>query len=127
MWGFFFKRMAFRDKHKIQDHWEKTTYHVEREPYVGLLVFRITHFRGRKDENYAPNLLLPFGGNIEDSENEGSWQGVNRPPDCILAVSDGVISETEVVLTDHKPMCKGDAIHVHVYRLYFSQIIGLKP
>ena len=50
------------------------------------------------------NLLLPFGGNIEgSSENEGSQQDVNRPWDCILAVSDDWVPETEVVFTDPEP------------------------
>ena len=36
------KRMVFKGKHKIQDCWEKTVYHVEGQPYAGLLVSRIT-------------------------------------------------------------------------------------
>ena len=59
------------------------------------------------------NLLLPFGGNIEEgSENVGSQQVVDGPPDCILAVSDDAVSETAVVLTYPEPGGEGDAIHV---------------
>ena len=50
------KRMAFRDKHRIQDHWQKTIYW---------------------------NLLLPFGSSMEDSKNEEHQQDVNGPSDCI--------------------------------------------
>ena len=32
------ERMAFKGKHKIKDHWEKTIYHVEGQPYVGSLI-----------------------------------------------------------------------------------------
>ena len=40
------KRIAFKGKHKIQDCWEKTIYHVEGQPHAGLLVFRITPVAG---------------------------------------------------------------------------------
>ena len=36
------KRTAFKGKHKIQDHWEDTIYHIEGQPYTGLAVFKIT-------------------------------------------------------------------------------------
>ena len=74
------------------------------------------------------NLLLPFGGNIEeDSENEGSQQGVDGPTDCILAVSDNGVPGTEVASTDPQPIGEGDAICVQCYKLGISHIIGLKP
>ena len=38
--------MAFKGKHKIQDHWEKTIYYVDGQPCDGLLVFRITPVAG---------------------------------------------------------------------------------
>ena len=41
------KRTAFKDEHKIQDHCEKTIYHVEGQPYMALLVFRITPVVGK--------------------------------------------------------------------------------
>ena len=80
---------------------------------MGLSVFRITLVAGEGNVKIVhQNLLLSFGGNIkEDSENEGSQQGVNRPPDCILAVSDD-IPGNEAVLTDPEPIGEGDAIHV---------------
>ena len=34
------KRTAFKGRHKIQDSWEDTIYHVEGQPYAGLLVFK---------------------------------------------------------------------------------------
>ena len=70
------------------------------------------------------NLLLQIGGNTEgDSKNEGSQQGVNRPPDCILAVSDDGAQKTEVESTDAEPKDEGNAIHVQCvqtkYRLNY--------
>ena len=41
------KRTAFMGKHKIQDHWEDTVYHVKGQPYAGLLVFKITPVAGK--------------------------------------------------------------------------------
>ena len=40
------KIMACKGKHKIQDHWEKTIYCDEGQPYVRFLVFRITPVAG---------------------------------------------------------------------------------
>ena len=58
-------------------------------------------------------MLLPFRGNIAGgSENEGGVQDVDRPQDCILAVSDVGVPETEVALTDPEPEGEGDAIHI---------------
>ena len=69
--SFHLKKMAFKAIHKIQDHCGKTIYHVEGQPYVGLLVLRITPFAGEgKVKIVYQNLLLPSGGNIEgDFEN----------------------------------------------------------
>ena len=53
------KRMAFKGKHKIQDHWEKTIYHLEEQPYVGLQVVRITPVAGKISENCAPKPVTP--------------------------------------------------------------------
>ena len=91
------RRMTFKGKHKIQDHWEDTIYHVERQPNAGLSpVFRITP-----------------GGNIKgDSENERSQQDVNGCQDCILVVSDDGVPETKVVSTDPEPEGQGNAICV---------------
>ena len=99
------KRIAFKGKHKIQDDWKKTIYHVEGKSYEGLPVFRTTPVAGEgKVKIVHQNPLLPFGGNIEGgSENEGSQQDVDRPQDCILEVSDDWVPETEVVLTDPEP------------------------
>ena len=123
-WYGLLKRTAFKGKHKIQDHWEKTIYFVEGQPYVGLPggVFRITPGVGEgKVKIVHQNLLLLFGGNIqEDSENEGSWQGVDGPPDCILAVSDDGVSEIEIVLADPEPTCEGAAIHVQCEQTMFK-------
>ena len=59
------------------------------------------------------NLLLPFGGNIEEgSENEANQQDAKESQDCILAVFDDGVPGTDVVLTDPKPVGEGDAIHV---------------
>ena len=41
------KRKAFKAKHKIQDHWEKTIYHVEGQPYVGLPVSGSLQLQGK--------------------------------------------------------------------------------
>ena len=89
---------------------------------MGLPVFRITPVAGEgKVKIVHQNLLLLFGGNTEeDSENEGSQQGVNGPPDCILAVTDDGAPETRVVLTDPEPMGEGGAIHVQCVQTMFK-------
>ena len=92
-------------------------------------VFRIAPVAGEgKVKIVHWNLLLPFGGNIEgDSENEESLQNVDSPQDCILAVSDDEVPETEVVLTDPETAGEGDAIHMQCVQTMKSQIIQLKP
>ena len=40
------KRVAFKGKYKMWGCWEKTIYHVGGQPYVALLVFRITLVAG---------------------------------------------------------------------------------
>ena len=40
------KRRTFKGKHEIQDLWEDAIYHVEGEPYTGLLVFKIAQLQG---------------------------------------------------------------------------------
>ena len=108
------KRTTFKYKHKIQDHWEGTVYHVEGQPYAGLPVFKTAPVAGEgKVKNGHWNLLLPFGGNIEGGlENEGSQQDADRPQDCTSAVSDDGVPGSEVVSTDSKPIGEGDAICV---------------
>ena len=58
------------------------------------------------------NLLLLFGSNVEDSENEESQQDVNGPSDCIQAISDDFEAEDKFVSSDPEPEGKGDAICV---------------
>ena len=107
----FLKRMAFKGSYKILDHWEKTLYQFEGQPYAGLPVFRIVPTeRESKVKVVHQNLLLPFDNNVEDSENEESQQDVDGPPDCIQAVSDDVKAETKVVLTDPETKGKGDEV-----------------
>ena len=66
------RRMAFQGKHKIQDHWEDTIYCVDRQPCAGLPIFRIAPVPGKgKVKNAHQNLLLPFGGNIEEDSEKG--------------------------------------------------------
>ena len=79
---FLLRGQPLRGKHKIQDHLEKTIYHVDGQPYVELQVFRITLVAWEgKVKIVCQNLLIPLGGNIEEnSENEGNQQGVNKPP-----------------------------------------------
>ena len=74
------KRTAFRDKHKIQDHWENTVYCVEGQPYSGLPIFRITPITGGgKVRVVYQKLLLPFGGNIVgDPGKEVNQQNVDE-------------------------------------------------
>ena len=81
-WFGLLKRVALKGKHKIQDHWEETIYHVEVQLWVGLPVFRITPVAGEdKVKIVHQNLLLPFEDNIEkDSENKGSWQSDDGVP-----------------------------------------------
>ena len=60
-------RTAFKGKHKIQDHWKDTVYHLKRQPYNGIPVFRINPVTGGgKVRIVHQNLLLPFGGSIEE-------------------------------------------------------------
>ena len=40
------KRTAFKGKHRIQDHLEDTIYHVEGQPYAGMLVYKIALVAG---------------------------------------------------------------------------------
>ena len=84
------------------------------QPYHGMSVFRITQVtRGSRDKIDHQNLLLPFGGNIEeDPGNEENWQAVNDLLDSISADSDNRESEAKVVLTDPKLVGEGDAIQV---------------
>ena len=108
------KRTTFKGKHKIKDCWINAIYCVDGKPYARLPVFKITPVAGEgKVKVVHRNLLFPFGGNIEGCpENEGNWQDASEPQDCILAVSGDGVTETEVVLTDIKPVGDGDAICV---------------
>ena len=64
------------------------------------------------------NLLLLFGGNTQ--------QNADEPQDHILAVSDDGVMGAKVVLTDHKPVGKGDTICVQHIQTEEKHIIGLK-
>ena len=102
-------RMTFKGKHGIQDHWEKTIYRVEGQPYAGLPVFRTAPVEGEgKLEVVYQNLLLPFGSNVEDSENEESWQ------------NDDAEADTKAVST--APECEGwgDAICVQCVKTMYK-------
>ena len=125
------KRTAFKGKHKTQDHWKETVYHVEGQPYAVLSGFQdctqVT-WEG-KVKIVHQNLLLPFGGNIEGvPENEGIlakcwwtsglhlgslWWWWTRDWGCVA--------------TDPKPVHEGGCnLYATVYELKKSQIIGLK-
>ena len=124
------RRTAFKGKHKIQDHWENMVYHVEGQPYSGLLVFKIFLVTGGgKVRDLLSNLILPFGGNIEgDPGNDKNQQDVDEPQDSISADSDSRGLEAEVVSTDPKPADEGDAIHMQHIQTgeslnYWTQII----
>ena len=43
-----------------------------------------------------------------------------------MAVSDDSVSGNEMVLTDHEPVCKGDAIQVHCVHTGFMPNYGVK-
>ena len=93
----------------------------------GCQFFRITPVAG-KVKGVHQNLLLLFGGNIEVSpENEGSWHDVNKSQDCILTVSDDDVPETEVVLTDPKPVGEGDAMCVQCVQTVEKPDYLVKP
>ena len=70
------RRTAFKGKHKIHDCWEDTVYHIQGQPYAGLLVIKITPLTGEgKVKMVHWNLLPPFRSNIKGGpENEGTWQ-----------------------------------------------------
>ena len=107
------KRMVFKGNHKIQDHWEKTTHHVEGQPFAGLPVFRITPVAGEgKVKIVHKTCYSHLGATLQILNMRGHQQGVDRSPDCILTVSDDDVLGTEVVLTDPEPTGEGDTIHV---------------
>ena len=89
-------------------------HHVEGQPYSRLPVFRIAPVTGGgKVRVVYQNLLLPFGGSIEqDPGKEENQQDVNEPQDSILAVSGNRGSEAEVVLKNPKSVGEDDAICV---------------
>ena len=59
------------------------------------------------------NLLLPYGGDIEeDSGDEESWQEADDPQDSNLVDSDSKEFENDVVSIDSKPIGEVEAIHV---------------
>ena len=64
-------------------------YHVEGQPYNGMLVFRITLVtEGGKMNIVHQNFILSFGGNIDRDSGDGeNWQDVNDPQDSISADS----------------------------------------
>ena len=115
-------------KHKIQDHWDKTIYHVKGQPYEGMPGFRIIPVAGEgKVKIVHQNLLLPFGGNIEgDSENERSQQDVSGPQDCILAVSDDGFQSLKLCQQILNPMVRMMQSLYCVHKLCKNWIIGLK-
>ena len=104
-------RTAFKGKHKIQDHWEDTVYHVEGQPYASLPVFKIIPVAGEgKVTIVHGNLLLQFGGKLKGVLR--TRENADGSQDFTLAVSDDGVPGTEVVLTDPEPMGEGDVIHV---------------
>ena len=87
--------MTFEGKHKIKDHWKKTIYWVEGQPYAGLPVIRIAPVEGEGKVKFVHwSLLLPFSDNVEASENEENQQ------------------IAPMWSTDAEPKGKGDVIHI---------------
>ena len=80
-------------------------YQVQGQPYAGLPVFRIASVEeeGKVKIVLHWNVLHPFGRNVEDSENEESWQHVYGLSDFFQAVSHDVEAETKTVSTDPEP------------------------
>ena len=73
------KRMAYKRKHKIKDHWEKTFYKDEGQAYSGMPAFIISSVDGDGEVKIVHhNLLLPIGTDIEASGNEVNQQDVDR-------------------------------------------------
>ena len=110
------KRMGIRGKHKIQDHWKKTISHLDGQPYVGLPVSRITPVAGEVKVKLCTKTCYSY----LEATLMRSQQGVDRPQDCILAVSDDGLLETEVLSTDPKPMGEGHAINVQCVQTVFK-------
>ena len=123
------KRMAFKGTHKIQDHWEDIIYCVEGQPYAELPVFRTAPIAGEgKVKVVHWNLLLPFGGNIEGGPEN---KEVNK------------MSNDLWIVCWHSLMMVGQRLRLcwqilnlsvrvmqsiySVYKLWKSQIIGIKP
>ena len=114
-------KSGFKGKHKIQDHWKKTIYWVDRQQYAGgLQVFRMAPVEGKdKVKVVHQNLLLPFGSSVKDSEDKEGQQDVNGLSDCIQTVSDDGKAETKVVSIDPEPKGEGYASHVqHIQTVY---------
>ena len=109
------KIMVFKGKCKLKDYLEKTIYWVEGQPYAGSPVFRIA-WEGKVNIVHQ-NLLLPFGGNVQGSENDESQQDVDGLSDCIQSVSDDGEAETEEVSTDPECENEDDAIMYSVHNL----------
>ena len=128
-WYGSFQRIGFEGKDKIQDHWEKTTYQVEGQTFAWLPVLRIVSVEEEgKVKVVNWNLLLPFGDNVEDSENEESQQNVDGPSDWIQAVSDDVEAEAiKLCQQILNPRAKVMLSMYSVYKLYISHVIGLTP
>ena len=108
------KRTAFKGKRKIQNHWVMPYIVFGGQPYAGLPVSRSPQLQEKvRWKLYTETCYSHLEATLRwGPENERSQQDADRPQDCILTVSDDGVPETEVVLTNTKPVGEGDAIHV---------------
>ena len=64
------KHTAFKEKHKIQDQWEKTIYEIVEQPLGKLSVFKIQSTEGYDTKVVHRNLLLPLFYDPSDQTSE---------------------------------------------------------
>ena len=65
------RHTAYKDKHKIQAHWESTIYYIVEQPFKNMPVFKIQSWGGdNRVKMVHRNLLLPLLSNPLDHAGE---------------------------------------------------------
>ena len=64
------RQIAFKGKHKIQDHWENTIYEVIEQPFGKIPVFKIKSGHDNGAKTVHRNLLLPLFSDPSDQTSE---------------------------------------------------------
>ena len=87
------RKVAFTERHKIQDKWEEGEYIVIQRPDPFLPVYKVQPVDGGKVRTLHRNLLLPLGLQFKSKEEEES-------SDKELDGNRGSTSEIELLLED---------------------------